>query len=534
LTAKTLLIGSGARARSIAEQLIAHKYDIIVATLDDDFDVSSPLPAVDTTQSQTEIYTGTKILSCRGAVGNYEVTLDLDGHTKKTEVAQIIIAEKTRRTPCFSLYGLMPAKTIMTLSDLKSLVSKSSGNHKPFADPMSVVFLAGVIEDTTPVLMQEIMRACLMLQTEYAHKTYILTRNLKVAARGMEQLYRDTKAAGVVYIKFTDTPPDIVPMADGRVRFEFVDEITGDPLRLTADMTIVDEKLAPSDYAVELANIFELEKDSRTFFQSDNVHRLTVYSNRNGILVAGPARSVQSTSDPYIDAGDALLSLLEPEGAARDQALDKALIEPGKCVRCLTCYRLCPYRAILVNARVTVVADACERCGICVAECPRGAINIGDDASATLYKAQLDSVVHSGKTSNAPSILAYCCSRSAARAAELAACMGHALPRGLKIVEVPCGGDISVGRILAALRSSADGVVVLTCHEGNCHSEFGNRHAWQRVEQIKAHLASIGLENERLIQKTLASNMGTEFAQALVAFENTLAEIGANRLKTSI
>jgi coenzyme F420-reducing hydrogenase delta subunit len=74
--------------------------------------------------------------------------------------------------------------------------------------------------------------------------------------------------------------------------------------------------------------------------------------------------------------------------------------------------------------------------------------------------------------------------------------------------------------------------MILTCHEGNCHSDEGPRHAQQRIEQILEHFRSISLEDGRLVKKTLASNMGVEFAKALVEFEKQLLAMGPIRLKS--
>jgi coenzyme F420-reducing hydrogenase delta subunit/Pyruvate/2-oxoacid:ferredoxin oxidoreductase delta subunit len=295
-------------------------------------------------------------------------------------------------------------------------------------------------------------------------------------------------------------------------------------------LTIVDEKIVPSDYSAELARIFELEGDLNGFSQGDNVHRLTVFTNRKGILVAGPARGVQSLTDQFADADNAVLSLRNIEKQPADQIAGKAQIENGKCVRCLTCYRLCPYRAIQVNTRVSITPAACEGCGICLAECPRGAISLVDQSQATGSGVPVTEVIRPAGDSFIPSITAFCCSRSAASASQLAACMGKKLPLGFQIVEVPCGGSVSLSQILTAFNSNADGVMILTCHEGNCHSEVGARHAQQRVEQIREHFRSIGLESGRLVKKSLASNMGVEFAGTLVEFENQLLAMGPIRL----
>jgi coenzyme F420-reducing hydrogenase delta subunit len=45
------------------------------------------------------------------------------------------------------------------------------------------------------------------------------------------------------------------------------------------------------------------------------------------------------------------------------------------------------------------------------------------------------------------------------------------------------------------------------------------------------HFRSIRLEDGRLVKKTLASNMGVEFANVLVEFEKQLLEMGPIRLK---
>jgi coenzyme F420-reducing hydrogenase delta subunit/Pyruvate/2-oxoacid:ferredoxin oxidoreductase delta subunit len=530
LTGKTLLIGNGPCARRIAEDILTQASDLIIASTGESFGVSTTPVSIDTADEWARVYTKTKVHSCRGTVGDFKVVLECNGEKRTAAVDKVIIAEDEKRTACFSAYGLTGTAKVMALSQLEKLLHEISEDDSLFSGIKTVVFLVGIDTESNPVILEEIMQSCLKLQAEHKRKIYILTKNLKVAASGLEKLYRDTKDAGVIYIKFTHTRPDIIQGADGSVCIEFTDEITGNMLKLTADLTIVDEKILPSDYAVDLARIFELEQDLTGFTQGDNVHRLTVFTNRKGILVAGPARGVQSLPDQFADADNAVLSLRNIEKQPADQIAAKAQIENGKCVRCLTCYRLCPYRAIQVNTRVSIAPAACEGCGICLAECPRGAVSFVDQKQATGSGVPAAEVLRPAAESFIPSITAFCCSRSAAGAAQLAAWMGKKLPHGFQIAEVPCGGSVSLSHILTAFTSNSDGVMILTCHEGNCHSEVGPRHAQQRVEQIWDHFRSIGLEGGRLVKKTLASNMGVEFAGALVEFERQLLEMGPIRL----
>jgi len=531
LTGKTLLIGSGACAHRIAEDILTQESDLIIASTGEVFGLPKTPVSIDMAEEWAMVYTKTKVHSCRGAVGDFKVVLERNGEKKTAAVDQIIIAEDEKRIPGFSYYGLTQTAKVMALSQLEKLLHDNSEHGDLFSGIKTVVFLVGIDAESNPVILEEIMQSCLKLQAEHKRKIYILTENLKVAATGLEKMYQDTKAAGVLYIKFTHARPDIVQVADGRVRIEFTDEVTGILLRLAADLTIVDETIVPSDYATDLARIFELEEDLNGFAQGDNVHRLTVFTNRKGILVAGPTRSVKSLPDQFTDADNAALSLRKIERHPADQTTDKAQIDNGKCARCLTCYRLCPYRAIQVNTRVSIAPAACEGCGICLAECPRGAISFLDQKKTAGSGVPAAEVKRPAGESIIPSITAFCCRRSAASAAQLAACMGKKMPPGFRIVEVPCGGSVSLSHILKAFNSNADGVMILTCHEGNCHSEVGPRHAQQRVEQISEHFRSIGLEGGRLVKKTLASNMGLEFAGTLIEFEKQLLEMGPIRLK---
>jgi coenzyme F420-reducing hydrogenase delta subunit/Pyruvate/2-oxoacid:ferredoxin oxidoreductase delta subunit len=531
LTEKALLIGNGNSIRLIADELAARGIELVIVTSSESADGLPAAAENGNGAKPVSVYPGTRVLSCRGAVGHFEVVLDSRGIERKAAVGQVVIAGGEKRRPCFSSYGLRQGGPVMALSRLKKLLSEPSAESSRFSAASSVVFLDGLHAESNPIICEDIMRASLQLQENIKPKIYILTRNLKVGGSGLEAIYRKTRAVGVNYIKFTATTPQMTQLEDGRVKFEFTDEITGSRFGLTSDLTVIDEQILPDDDTVDLANRLGLDMDLKGFAQGDNVHRLTVFSNRNGILVAGPARNAQSLHDQRIDADNAILSLLATMRPADDQTVGTARINDAKCIRCLTCLRLCPHQAIEFDTRVSVTARACEKCGICAAECPRCAISIDDQKPPGDIAPADDSIRRSTDGSFIPSIAAFCCSRSAAGAAEMASCLGHPLPAGLQLIEVPCGGSVSLRHLFEALQRYADGVMVLTCHDGNCHSERGNLHARQRGDEMRRRLTTMGLEAERLVNKSLAANMGLEFAQALMAFEQQLLKMGPNRLK---
>ena len=523
---KTLILGNGPCAVAVAENLLTTGKKIVIATTDDTIGLDEF-----TDSEALQILTGTRLISCKGSVGKFTIEAIQNNKPIAIDAGRIVIAEKDQRTSNFSPYGLKASSNVITLSQLKEVLNDSSREKSILTRMKKVVFLTGLVKESTPVIAKEVMLSSLVLQKDHNVQTYILTKNLKVAGDGLESLYRETKEAGTIYIKFTDASPDIHQKEEDNIRIEFFDEITSKNFRLTPDMTVVDETIVPSRYATDLAKIFHIERDVDGFVQADNVHRYSVLTNRKGIMVAGPSRDILADDEQKIDAENAVLAVTGLTTGETETKAEKAQVHEGQCIRCLTCYRLCPYHAITLNAKVAVVPNACERCGICAVHCPRGAVRITDlEPGAISDLITIDTDMLSPKTFM-PFIVAFCCRRSAAQAKDLAICMGHRLPQGLKVVEVPCSGAVSYDHVFAALDNNADGVMVLTCHKGNCHSEYGNIYAEQSVEQIQEMFSRIGFEKERLLIQTLASNMGTEFARIADRFEETIVKLGPSRLK---
>lgn len=480
-----------------------------------------------------EILTAARVLSCKGAFGDFQVKIEKSGAELSRSVSSVVIAQGDRRQSNASFYGLQDCARTMTLSELKNALDDHSEEEDNLSTAKTVVFINGLRNESPTVVAAEAMKLAMRLTAERGVRTYILTKNLKVAADPLEALYRESRKAGTVYAKFEDTFPQFQPMGDTAIRVSFKDEITGKYFRLTADLVVVDETVVASPSAGDLAAIFKLESDGSGFLQADNVHRLSVLTNRKGILALNGSRCIQFAGEQLKDAANAALVLRDLPVTRDAPPQDRAVIDTGACVRCLTCVRLCSYGAINLDIRPVVAPEACERCGICAAECPCQAIGIANLGRADIVSRIAEADIPSGSDSFVPFIVAFACTRSAAPAGQLAACMGAASPAGLKIVDVPCAGSISLDHMLAAYENGADGVLILTCHKDNCHSDQGCVLAANRVERLKEMCTSIGIAPDRFALQPLASNMGKEFGEIVAGFEEKITELGPNKLKPS-
>jgi len=523
-----LIIGATPCAVHIARDLSTVGRDVTLVSSDT---LSDLKPFVELLGAD-RVLADTHLISMEGAVGNFSVRLDMSGKDVHLEPGAIVLAEADARTPNFQEYGLSPNPPVFSLTELQTSLGGDGKNGFSLKGVRHLVFLHGLISESHPVITAEIMNSSTVLQREHNLQTYVLTRNLKVAADGLEALYRDSKAAGTTYVKFADAGPIIRQAQDGRVEIEFNDDVSGLPLRLTPDAVVVDETIQPSEAAIDIGGRLGIETDPNGFLQGDNVHRLTVRTNRKGIFIAGPARAIASDRIQRMDAANAAV-------AANDIRMvvpatdDRAVIDRGVCVRCLTCYRVCPHGAIKVEGSVTVMQEACERCGICTAECPRHAVTLSDlDVSKMSRRLDTNADLEGTQKEFTPSIIAFCCSRSGAVASELARCMGYGLPERLTILEIPCAGGLSYDHVFAAFQGGADGVAAITCHTDNCHSHTGNTVAQHRMAQLSEAFRQTGFSTERLRWHTLASNMGTEFVDLISEFESDLQRLGPSRIKS--
>ncbi len=526
LTKKTVIFGQGFCAGEIKRQLSEFGCPVVMARQRGEGGTEQGSP----NGGDAAPFVYDRLLACTGSAGDLTLLASVEGQVVRQRAASVILADEGPRKPDFAAYDLSGNAATMSLSALQELADSGDALAARLGGVKRVAFLTGIAREKTPAVCEDVMRTALLLQSRYDVQTFIFTRNLKVAAWGLEALYRETRTAGVIYVKLSQPLPEIEVGDDGKPVITCRDDISQEFMRLRPDLTVVDETLAAPSLIDELAGVFQIDQDDQGFGQSDNVHRCTVATNRRGILAAGPARSALTAGkyDQLVDAANAAATVVGTVLGKEGGRQDAAEIDTGQCVRCLTCYRLCPYRAVLLRDEQPVVDPlVCERCGICAAECPALAIRlpgferseVGEDIGRDLPSADQDRAA-------GPYLVAFCCARSAAPAGRLAAMLGRELPANLKVIEVPCAGSVSREFLLEAFTRGADGVMLLTCHTGNCHSERGNRHAWARAAEIQSLLPLVGIEKERLATTTLASPMGAEFARFVSDFAESIAKLG--------
>jgi F420-non-reducing hydrogenase iron-sulfur subunit len=68
----------------------------------------------------------------------------------------------------------------------------------------------------------------------------------------------------------------------------------------------------------------------------------------------------------------------------------------------------------------------------------------------------------------------------------------------LKSISLPCSGKIDIPYMVKAFETGADGVVIITCPEGECQNLEGNMRVQKRAQAVGSLLEEIGLGKERI------------------------------------
>ena len=545
ISTRVLVVGSGPVAVAAARELSKIGREVILCSHDEKI-VGNPhllygrynMPADPASlvkdieaDPMIRVLSPAEILEFDGSPGNFQVRLRTNGGMVQTEVGAVMLANEPLLASNFDAWGVSESEKIRSLSWLESALSSSDTPFLSQELPLKVVFLCGFTHHSNPYSQMRAVEAALKLISKRGNQVFFLTEHFKVAYTGMERLTRKAREAGVLFVKFSGTSPDLKYEKE-HTKISYFDETIGGDVLMNPDLLVLEESYKPSPETAPLAEKLGITLDQEGFFQGENIHNQPIYTNRIGVWVVGSAKGPVSLEEGMEEAGAAALDVHRflAEGK-RVIAENRISLDRKKCTICLTCYRLCPHGAISYLDRRPVFSDlACMACGICAAECPMDAIQIYNFSDQQLKLLIQDMTGEKSGVGEAytPVLVAFCCQNSAFEAADLAALRGFKLPEGLKLIKVPCAGRIDTDYLLTAFRTGADGVMVLGCHHESCKSMKGSDLAEWRVEAIRESLEESGLEKERLFFGSLAPGMSSEFVKIAKEMEETVRGLGGD------
>ena len=206
---------------------------------------------------------------------------------------------------------------------------------------------------------------------------YVLYRDLRTYGF-YEDLYQEARSRGVVFIRYETDAKPLVEATGERLKVTVTDHILRRPLEIQADIVGLAAATVAPEENLKLAHLFKVSLNEDGFFHEVHVKLSPVDFSTKGVFMAGLAHGPKNLEECIVQAKAAaaraatILSRthLESQGSV-------AVVQREKCAACLTCVRLCPYKAVEIKkGAAEVKATLCMGCGICAGECPNKAITL--------------------------------------------------------------------------------------------------------------------------------------------------------------
>jgi heterodisulfide reductase subunit A-like polyferredoxin len=321
---------------------------------------------------ETSGFVGQYVSRLRGPAGEFEV---------RHGVAIVAVGGVEYRGPEYG-YGTDPR--ILTQQEFEQRL----GEGRDLPDSVVMIQCVGPAERyCSRICCTTALKNALMLKRHKPQaQVTVIYRDIRTFGF-KERIYQEARRAGVLFVRYDfDRKPE-VQAADSRLRIRVWEPVLGEELVLEPDLLVLSMPVVPSPGSRELAARLKLPVDLDGFFLEAHVKLRPVDFATDGFFLAGMAHYPKFLGEAIAQAQAAaaraatVLSrdYLEVGGVV-------AQVDPEKCVGCLTCVRICPYRVPRIRADLVGVGGIvgaayiepaqCHGCGVCVGECPAKAIQL--------------------------------------------------------------------------------------------------------------------------------------------------------------
>ena len=128
-------------------------------------------------------------------------------------------------------------------------------------------------------------------------------------------------------------------------------------------------------------------------------------------------------------------------------------------------------------------------------------------------------------------LLGICCNWSPYACYNAAGMARMKMPPNFRLVRVMCIGRINQALILRAFEYGADGVILLECKDEDCRYGPGPEVGHTNVKRVRELLRLLGIDQERLVEYSVASHEKEELVQALWEFADCIEAMGPDPAK---
>jgi heterodisulfide reductase subunit A len=202
-----------------------------------------------------------------------------------------------------------------------------------------------------------------------------------------EQYYTEARRRGVLFVRYDDEHEPVTEALNGKIRVSVDEPMLGRKMSFEPDLLVLSTAVVPAEGADELARVLKVPLSNEGFFLEAHIKMRPMDFMEEGIFLCGMAhypKFIEESISHALATAARAITILSKEPLYVGGTV--AVVDPDKCVGCLTCTRTCPFGIPVIDENKmgvgSIVGAAyinptlCHGCGTCTAECPAVAIQL--------------------------------------------------------------------------------------------------------------------------------------------------------------
>jgi heterodisulfide reductase subunit A len=491
-------------------------------------------------KSGARILTGTDVDDVSGYVGNFEV--QLSGKQEETlKAGAIILAIGASLHDPQGEYGYGEYPNVITSQQLEQeFAGMNGGLEIDGKRPSSAAFVL-CVGSRDPDHFEGCSRYCCptaikqaIILAKQGIDTTIFYRDIRTISSGAEEMYREARGLGVLFVRI---PPGEKPAVIGRDKAWAVrcfDQLLNRRIEVPVDLVVLSVGMRPKQPDTDRFHVMlkaSLGMDG--FFLERHPELAPVETSVEGVFLAGTLQGPKDIVDTVAQASAAAAKasvFLAYDKAKQHPAI--AVLDQEVCSECGQCAAVCPYNAIewVKKQPADIVEAMCAGCGTCGATCKFGAITMrhfSDDQMLSQVRALL-----SDKPQD--KVVVFACNWCSYAGADMAGISRMQYPASTHLIRTMCSGRVSEEMILEAFLNGAPVVLVSGCHFSDCHYISANRQTVKRVHKLWDRMDKVGVRPERLQLEWISAAEGQKFAKVMHQMEELRQGVKPDEIEHSM
>lgn len=326
------------------------------------------------------VFTGARVTAVQGFIGKFQVDVETGTGIKNIDIGVILVATGARVFASEDLYGY-DGKRIVTQLEMEQLLKNGLN---PDIKNVVMIQCAGSRDEQRPYCSRiccqiAVKNAMLIREQNSEAKVSILYRDMQMYGVENEEMFRASKAKGIRYINYDPArPPQVEPD-----RVIVYHALLGREIDLTADLVVLSTPMAAQEDANTVSQLLRVPVDENGFFLEGHVKLKPLDFATDGVFLCGSARfpsNIREVVAQGLGAASRASIPLSKEFIEVEPIIS-VLADVDACRGCGLCVALCPYGALEIQdtekgRKVHVIDVACKGCGICAATCYQHALEI--------------------------------------------------------------------------------------------------------------------------------------------------------------